>query len=273
MTLDDKVSAAKTMIGRCLDEWAHPVVFSSFGKDSLVMMSIIDSVRPGLPVVCYREPFCHDKYQFTNEVIRERGLAVYDYPPCSTSVFVSADGNVEIMNAYQIGPGMVLESPTGVLPPVDGEPFLCGHRDLYSKPLGAFVFPWNLALIGHKSSDTNRYIGDVPLLLDVVENAGGPAFAFPIRHFTDEDIWRYTEAHGLPIHHERYDAANGYREHADKRLNPDCFHACTRCLDPRGPDVVFCPKLKCEIASRKHRARQRQSVSLPYVGSAPEVSS
>ena len=254
MTLEQKIKAAQSLVARCIANYHRPVIMSSFGKDSLVMMSIIESVAPKLPIVFHREPFCPEKYAFADSVIKAHGLTVYDYPPMGTAV-LKANGHVEIMNAYQVASDKIIELPTGIVEPTEGAPFLCGYRDLYNKPTGTFAFPWDLGFVGHKSSDVDPIKGPVPLLLDVVTCDNGPSYAFPIRFFTDEDIWKYTEANRLPIHLSRYNAHDGYGEYPDKSLNPDYFPACVRCMDPDAPLSVYCPRLRAEIMSRKDSIR------------------
>lgn len=253
--LDEKVQIAHGFVRRCIDGHNRSVIMSSFGKDSMVLLSIVDEASPGLPVLFHREPFSPEKYAFANKVILDRGYTVYDYAPISTAV-LKARGHVEIMNAYQIGPNDTLDLPTGVKPPIDGKPFLCGYSDLYCKPTGSFVFPWDLVFIGHKSSDVDPIRGPVPLLVDVVSNVGAPDYAYPLRHFTDDDVWNYTAKRGLPIHTTRYDPENGYNERDDVSTNPDYHLACTACLDPDNPVAVYCPKAKAEITNRSQRIRQ-----------------
>jgi len=254
MVLSDKISAAKAFIDRCIRSHGRPVVMSSFGKDSMVLLSLVEEVASGMPVIFHREPFSPEKYTFANKVILDRGYTVYDYPPISTAV-LKARGHIEIMNAYQIGANDTIDLPTGIKPLVDGKPFLCGYRDLYCKPVGSFVFPWDLVFIGHKSSDIDPIRGPVPLLVDIAASIGCPDYAFPLRHFTDADIWKYTELHKLPIHDTRYNASDGYREFDDTTPNPDYHFTCTECLDPDRPVSVYCPRDKAEISNRSSKIR------------------
>lgn len=260
-TLDRKVESARDLVRRCIVDRQRPIVMSSFGKDSMVMMSIVDDVvsngygsAKSLPVLFHREPFSPQKYDFANKVISDRGYVVYDYAPISTSV-CKGNGHIEIMNSYQIGANDVLDLPTGIKPPIDGRRYLCGFFDLYCKPLGSFGFPWDLVFVGHKSSDVDPLLGPVPLSVDVATHVGVPNYSFPLRHFTDADVWEYAEQHGLPIHDTRYDPANGYRERDDISMNPDYHLACTACIDPDGPVSVHCPKTKLEILNRSPRIR------------------
>ncbi len=242
MTLDEKVVAALTLIEEQCAQHAHPVVMSSFGKDSMVLLSLIRKAGLKLPVIFHTEPFEPKKYTFSNRVIEAMGYSVYDWPPFEMQVIQRGE-HFEIVNRHQVAPERFDYLPIGIKEPgPDAAPdtYLCGLKDLYMKPTGGFVFPWDLILLGHKSSDVDPILGPVPLEHDVVKDAIDSAF--PLRHFTDEDIWAYTVREKIPINHGRYDARNGFKEKPDLSTNPDWFSVCTACMRKGGAEEVNCPK-------------------------------
>ena len=247
-SLCGKVANAQELLRRAFAEFNRPAVMCSFGKDSLVALHLALQVRPGLPVIFHREPFFPDKYEYANEVIVAWNLTVYDFPPAKTALQQNAVGDLEIVNSYDCGGGKFCDLPTGVIGYGEGEHYLCALRDLVLKPRGRFDYPWDLVVHGHKSADVDPFHGPVPLAADIGLNLGGAATpVFPLRDWSDEDIWAYIEAEGLPIHHERYEKIDGqWRERPDKTLNPDYFPACTACLR-KGGGPVHCPRLDAEI--------------------------
>ncbi len=269
MSLDAKIAAAVELIVAATGHHARPIVASSFGKDSMVLLSLVARAGFKLPILFFREPFFPRKYSFANWIILQHDYVVYDYPPRQTLVS-KRNGEMEIVNLHD-APGRPLYLPTGIRPPVDGdEAYLCGLLDLYDKPKGSFPsFPWDLILIGHKNSDTDPILGPCPLNTDLQpgEAGGAPALCFPLRHFTDEDVWTYTERFKLPINHRRYDRTAGWKEFADITYNPDYFHACTACIDRDNPAMVMCPRLGREIPNISSQVLHLDAIKLPaYVG-------
>ena len=255
MDLDTKIGDAQALIERLMRSYRHPMVMSSFGKDSMVMLDIIKHMGLKLPVVFHREPFFQQKYQFAQRVICENDYAVYDYPPLATAVTKNGE-HFEIVSFYQAGdPPNYTYVPTGIRTPENGKPFLCGLEDLYYKPTGTFEFPWDLGFVGHKSSDVDPILGPIPLYTDLKVNQNGCDYAFPLRHFTDVDVWEYSRRFDVPIHKERYDPENGFRERPDVTLNPDYHHACVLCMDRDGAPQVFCPKYQTEVPNVSARLR------------------
>lgn len=270
MDLPDKIAQAHRLIDTVMATARNPVVMSSFGKDSMVMLHLLRDHGLRLPVVFHREPMLPKKYAFANSVIQDWELTVYDYPPTGTAIQMEGEC-VEVVNAYPAGAKPML-LPTGICDPVDGEPTLCALHDFYLKPLGlGFNTPWDLAFVGHKSSDVDPVYGAIPLKADYHTNIGSPSLAFPIRYFTDADVWTYHEKLGVPIHTTRYEkTGDSWKERADKTHNPDYFPACTACMKPDGGPVA-CPRLNgatVSNVSKELRWLPRQNLS--YMESVPQ---
>lgn len=228
MTYDEKVAYAHRVIEHTLASSHNPVLLCSFGKDSMVLLHLIEQHKR-LPILFFRHPFHQHKYRFANSVIEKMGLVVHDYAP--SYVEAHENGNeIGFLSHYQAG-NKTLMVGCGIKNGGD----LCALDNIYLRPQGAFVFPWDLVLVGHKSSDVDPIIGPVPLNSDFVNGVGFPAISYPIRHFTDDDIWAYTKANNVPVHAERY------IENFDDS-NPDYVSACTACMSRNGNASVSCPK-------------------------------
>lgn len=271
MNLEEKINGALRVIDTALREFTKPAIMCSFGKDSMVVLDLVRQVNPSLPVIFHREPFQPHKYKFANDVILKLGLTVYDYPPIKTEVQES-DSEIEILGYYQIGQKTCM-LPTGIRAPESGESFVCGLQDIYNKPIGSFNYPWDLVFHGHKSTDVDPVYGEIPLTADVARNVGTASACFPIRHFTDHDIWEYHEAHGIPIHHDRYEKTeSGWAEKSDKTFNPDYITACTACMSPKNGRAVSCPRLNGLMVSNvSAQLRWATKPQLTYMESKPNA--
>lgn len=236
MTLSEKVEQAKKIVTDCLAGVERPVIACSFGKDSMVMLDLLRRMGKQLPILYWkREHHFPAKNAFANRMIAEWELETYDYPPLFTQV-VKKDDKIEVVNNFQVGRAKWISVPSGIIAPKDGEKFLCALNDMYGKPTGSFNFPWDCVLIGHKSSDIDPLQGAIPLLVDVTDTE--PKVMFPLRHFTDADVWEYTKEFAVPQDMNRY-KENG----EDVAFNNDYYPACTACMNPEGPETVWCPKL------------------------------
>lgn len=271
--LQIKIAAARKLVLSVLAGRRRPIILCSFGKDSMVLLHLLREMGlHDLPLLFHREPFLPRKYDFANRIIRDWNLTVYDYAPAQVAVVKNGEV-MELVNYYQAGwlgdQPYYNHLPTGIVEPVAGEPFLCGKADLLEKPTGNFNFIWDLAFIGHKASDVDPIIGPMPVKVDLVQNPGGCDNAYPIRHFTDEDVWEYHKRFNVPIHADRYDETNGFQEFSDKRDNPDYFECCTRCFDRDQPAVVTCPKTGLQLTNISKRVRYVEPLKMDYY--APET--
>lgn len=259
MEYAEKVAHAHRIIDSVLSVAKNPSVMCSFGKDSMVVLDLVRRHRD-LKVVFHREPFQHHKYDYANRVIREWDLHVIDYPPLATSIREEG-GEIEIINHYQIGASHVY-LPTGLRPQSSGKT-LCALTEIYDKPTGTFMYPFDVTFHGHKSTDVDPVLGAMPLASDIALNPTSVSAAFPIRHFTDDDVWQYLEENNVPIHHDRYEKVDGkWREREDKTHNPDYINACYSCMSPAAIKTgADCPRFGCRVSGvwpqLRHNSQQK----------------
>jgi hypothetical protein len=117
-----------------------------------------------------------------------------------------------------------------------------------SRPVAPFVPPWGLCFHGHKSCDQDATSGPIPLEVDVMNSPGMMACCYPLRHWSDEDVFAYIEEHNVPYDFARYRKVKGKWEVLPyQEDNPDYYPACLKCLDPDEGEFVDCPKLRCQI--------------------------
>lgn len=266
MDYHEKVLEARSLICHVLAAAKAPCVMCSFGKDSLAVLHMTRQFAE-LPVVFHREPFQHHKYDYANRVIREWDLHVIDYPPLNTTISENG-GEVEIVNQYQAGNKYVY-LPTGLRPHVGPGKPLCALDKIYHKPTGSFNYPFDMAFHGHKTVDVDPILGAVPLNSDVAMNVGSISAAFPLRHFTNADVWRYIEENQLPIHDTRYEKVGGeWREREDKANNPDYINACYACMSAASGPSVPCPKFGCNVSNISAQLRRTVPPQLEYLKQA-----
>jgi 3'-phosphoadenosine 5'-phosphosulfate sulfotransferase (PAPS reductase)/FAD synthetase len=255
----NKVEESKRLIREMMATAKQPAVMLSFGKDSMVLADLINLVGRNvhgfptahafpLPVIYHRDPWFAHKHIFADYVIRSWGMEVHDFPPIVAGVKVNAD-KLELVVRYNFGDGAI-EIPKDVSAPGEHprRDYICGLNDWITRPKTALAhYPWDAVFMGHKSSDVDSFEGPVPLKDDSAL-IGGVRLVFPMRHWTDDDLWNYIEANHVPFDETRY---RHRAERGDKWYNNDYVHACTACIDPREKaETVFCPKLQRQVKNR-----------------------
>lgn len=248
------------LVEKMCEDFTNPAVLFSGGKDSMVMLDIIvHQMNLRLPVVFYREPFALHKYDFGMKVLASWSLTAFDYPPAGVSLW-HGKGIIAYTNHYQCGrlPNggiATIDVPKNIVESVEPG-FLCGLDAFLRRPVGTFECPWDLFFSGHKSCDEDQIAGKVPLHVDLHRNQGAASMAFPLREWTTEQVWQYTEDNNLLVDHARYEDR---QERPDKHYNSDYFEACIRCIDRRADKVVVCPKTGLEINNISEHVPYRES--------------
>jgi hypothetical protein len=267
MNLRDKLAKSSDAIQALIASHKNPALMCSFGKDSMVLLAILRSLKKDIPVIFFREPFFHEKYDFSQKIASEWNLKIYDWPPIATAM-ANNGKKCEVIRQYQLGNQRINISSGNLYEPKEGGKFLCGRDDLLFKPLGGMNMVWDLLFCGHKSSDTDPIGGNLTLNVDIHQASGMPSIAYPLRDWTDDDIWNYVKAFNIPYDQKRYDLSTG-KDHEDKRFNPDWYAACTRCIDRSGSEFVVCPKTNMQITNMGKQL-QHVEMSQPYYGDKKE---
>lgn len=240
------------MIDKIMKQYKNPALMCSFGKDSMVLLALLSGKGIRLPVIFFRQPFFPKKQAFAMEMIEKYDLVAYDYPPSATSM--ANNGTVcEVIRHYQIGQQYLSISDGNLYEPEEGK-YLCGLRDLLEKPKGTFQMPWDVLFCGHKSSDNDPLAGNLALHVDIHQHAGAATLAYPLREWSDKDVWDYIKAFNIPFHEERYDDVE-MTDKEDKSFNPDYLPCCTRCIDKNQPEAVECPKTGLQVTNMANTLR------------------
>jgi hypothetical protein len=227
-----------------------------------------------LPCVQWREPRFRHRYAHSDLLAREWDLTLFDYAPGRIAIqdgfdIETGQPRFDFLKYYQWGHHSALVLSLGTEHPKEGEPYLCGLTDVLQRPLGSFNWPWDAAFHGQKSADVDLIKGQVPLAQDVRRVADSPTQLFPMRHWTDDDIFDYLEAEGVPMDPTRYDRASGKWGHKqDKSHNADYYPICWNCVNRHLSTPVWCPKLRSEVNSIAHLAPYEDN-AIPEQGFKP----
>jgi hypothetical protein len=248
--MNEKLRASRELIVKALNLWSKPCVLWSGGKDSMVLLHLLRSMLGKIPVVCWREPWFHYKNKFVNRIIDEWELEVWDWHPARVAL-TKGNNRIDILNYYSFGqhPEAVMMLSRGTeREPAAGEKLVCGKDTVLSRPATPFIPPWDLSFHGHKSTDIDLIHGNLPLEVDLMDTPGMMACAFPLRHWTDADVFDYLEENDVPIDLSRYyKTSEGWQIQPYQRLNPDYLPLCLKCCDPDEGEYVHCFKLKMTI--------------------------
>lgn len=238
--MKEKIDKAMQVVGLSLTTRHKPCVLCSFGKDSVAMLYLFRKMGIMFPVVFFRYPFCQEKYAYAEKLCRELKLELHqDIPPFDGSI-VYGENDCEVMHHFMIGKSP-LKLPVGRLNG-EGEK-ICGKEKFLFRNYGTYNWPWDLVFHGHKASDKDNLIGKLKIDCDILGDSITVDYCFPIREWTDQDVWNFLESENAIIHDDRYEKVDGgWRERDDKTYNPDYFNYCVNCIDVNAGKTVVCPK-------------------------------
>ena len=243
MTLQDKITRLDTEL-QLLFQTRTAALLCSFGKDSMVLCHAITRLQLAIPIVTFVEEFLPEKWRFARKMALDWSLEIYYPPPMKTWIY-EREGKFVLGSSYDIGGGMDIAIPKDVIENDHDDPMPhCGMTYL-GRPTGAFHWPWQVAIIGHKDVDTDPVCGGVPLKTDRVPPvAPGMAEAwFPLKDWTDADVWEYHAYYGVPFDRMRYDVhTEALPRNVPNASNTDYLTCCVACLKSSNHgQPVHCP--------------------------------
>lgn len=246
------IEATLALIARQLSERRNPVVACSFGKDSMVMLGLARRVKPDVTVIYFPGLSHPTKHLFVARMAKEWSLNLYaPYPRARDAI--SKDSHVELIELYELAPKRFAYFPVEATK--DYEPDAsahCGLAFLNEEPVAAQADDFDAVFIGHRNDDQDPTHGSVPLK-DYVVDAGDFRYVYPLRDWTEGDVWAASRLLGIPQNEARYrdrdiDADNDYHE------------LCTRCfLGGSGRTNVICPKTGEETPTVFEEARLEEN--------------
>jgi len=257
MNLSQKATEVDEFLTKELSRYCSPAFYCSFGKDSTVLLHILKTAGWDIPIVFYQDPWFPRKYDFARSLISQWELEVYDYPPIRTSM-AYGNGIAAFVNEYQVSEISTTMVPKNIVEYEDGadpDKYLCGIN-FFTRPVGTFIFPWDIVLIAHKNCDSDQICGLIPLETRLLYRDVGPDFIYPLKDWSHDNVWDYIETFKVPYQKDRYDLKNRC-EWDDKTFNSDYWPACIRCVDKRrAGQEVYCPKLKKQISNMSHLVQE-----------------
>jgi 3'-phosphoadenosine 5'-phosphosulfate sulfotransferase (PAPS reductase)/FAD synthetase len=276
--MDNLVKTTVDRMQRWHRRWPKAAVLWSGGKDSTALLHVL-KFKAGIdvPVIQYREPKLRERYAYSDKLVKEWGLEMYDYPPTRVAV---ADGpdvetgemRFDMLKYYQWGSTAVVMS-LGTERPTEQEiesgKYLCGVTDFLHRPTGTFNFPWEAVFIGTKGHDTDLIKGEIPLAMDVRAIDGAPVNLYPLKDWSDGDVYGYLESESVEVDPTRYVKRDGeWGNNPNKSLNADFYPICFNCVDRHQGRHVHCPKLAATVSNVSHHAPYEDMV-FPDLGFKP----
>jgi 3'-phosphoadenosine 5'-phosphosulfate sulfotransferase (PAPS reductase)/FAD synthetase len=235
LTFRELIDSTFFLMAGQLAELRNPAVACSFGKDSMVMLAIARRIKPDVAVIYFPGLPHPTKHLFAEHVAKAWNLNLYaPYPRARDAI--SKDGHVELIEIHEPAPQRFMYFPIEAAK--DYEPDAsahCGLAFLNEEPVAAIADDFDAVFIGHRNDDQDPTHGNLPLK-DYVVDAGDFRYIYPLRDWTENDVWAASRLLGIPQNEARY------RDHA-LEANNDYHELCTRCfLGGPGRTSVICPK-------------------------------
>lgn len=244
--IQDLIQQTSDLIREQLATAKRPCVLSSFGKDSMVLLWLIRQQKPDIDVVYFDAFPSPTKHEFAHKIIREWGLIVHS-PLARGRDAVTKGDHLELAELHELAPDQFtyfpIEAEAGYVP---DENCLCGLEKLTAEVAPECEFDFDAAFVGIRGDDVDPTWGECPPPSYVIPRGDSFRLVYPLKDWTERDIWWATNLLGVPQNEARY-------FNNDMAANNDYYPLCTKCL---GSDSeVICPQTNLPLPGMRATLR------------------
>lgn len=231
--IEKLIRQTSDFISEQLAQLKAPCVLSSFGKDSMVLLWLIRQQKPDVDVVYFDAFPSPTKHRFALDIIQRWELTIHS--PVARGRDVVANGDhIELAELHELAPNQFtyfpIEAETDYVP---DENCLCGLEKLTAEVAPQCEFNFDGAFMGIRGDDVDPTWGACPPPDYVIPRGDNFRLVYPLKDWTEKDIWEASFLLGIPQNEARY-------FNNDMTANNDYYPLCTKCL---GSDCeVICPQ-------------------------------
>jgi len=224
--LQEKIAHSLQLIRDVLSAAENPVIAWSSGKDSQVLLWLVDQVRAEVPLVFFRNAEDAERFAFADDFLAQRRGITFT-PRAECCDVVARGGVVELLTVRSLAPQSYAFCGIGIDDSVP--PQRCG-LEILNRPPSAPELDFEVVFVGHRGDDICPVQGSIPLVSERGQLANCQMI-YPLKDWLESDIWDCLEMYNIPLDPRRYDVVNR-REWESKRFNPDYDALCVNCLKP-----------------------------------------
>jgi hypothetical protein len=250
------VTRALARFQACSDRGRKPVIFSSFGKDSLCLISLARDLGLDIPVAYFELGAIPAAHRFAKALLCSDEPQVTVIQPHAT-LLVAGQHGTDAAYRFHLSCGDAVEIVGATFDDTAGSELRCALQSGVTKRGAHPPYDWSLIITGRRNVDYDPTLGSLALDHPRVSLPNGAEILMPILDWTDQDVAFYLFEHGhFRPDPDRYEISNGTLQNRVGTLsNPDHAPVCIRCLTAQDGRPPQCP-LALPEASGSYRVSE-----------------
>lgn len=250
-----------------------PAVFTSFGKDSMALLGVLREagLLSAVHLVSFRHPAFPSRYAFSDRIIAQWSLDPLIVFHRWNSI-IAGNGRVDLLGTARARGSKIHIPVANMVWQNDSKLWSCALDNQLPHGVDLIKLDFDLILLGSKQADADPVVGKVEVQNVAEQFHGKTSLLFPLRDWTDGDVWDFIRAREIPFDTDRYVESTGgnivddstYPEHSEY------LPVCTACVNPANHGEVWCPKFNKSIPCRADSLQHRNYPPKPREG-VPEV--
>lgn len=249
-SLEHRIANAKDIMRNACSDEHRSVIFSSFGKESLVLIQLADELGLNTDVGYFELGFASEKHAFARYRVNSLGDRVFRLVPFRTVTIAGAD-NTSLGYQFRLTTGDVITIAGATFDESNRQEVECAiERGLIRYEFTAPTYNWNSIVCGRRSSERDVTVGDLFWPSTLYRMEFGAKISMPLLNWSDSDVMNFLQSRAIQIDWRRYQKHGRHIvERPDKTYSPDHVNCCCRCASVGRGAAVLCPVSRVNIVS------------------------
>lgn len=250
---DGRKAGAEFALKEELAASKRPVVLSSFGKDSLCLLALLDEMEAPVEVAHFELGVMPKAHRFARLMIARSVRPVTLLRPHKTLIVAGAAG-ADVAYEFKLSCGDTFQIVGATFDQSASPQVACGLSADLVKEGRHDPYGWDLIISGRRSCEFDPTVGSLAIAEKTAALPGGARILMPLVEWSDEDVAYFLATRPRwTADADRYFVTSGtLQNRTDKTYNPDWAPICVRCLSAREGEAISCPRALA-AASADHR--------------------
>lgn len=255
---DARLRHSLAIIVDAVEECCRPVILSSFGKDSLCLLGLIECLGAKVEIAYFELGAIASPHRFARRFIAEHNLHVTLLNPHRT-LLIAGLGGADLAYNFDLESGDFFQIVGATFDDNLCPELSCGLEKQLIKEGRHGRYNWDLVITGRRRVEFDKTLGSLALSNSAETLQYGTKLLMPLIDWADEDVAYFLmSGRRFAPDWDRYELASGtFQNRPNMAANPDHMPICIRCLAGETTEPLGCP-LSSRRASTSYAIRDRE---------------
>lgn len=240
-SLNERIASAKKSMLNAFCQGRRPVIFSSFGKESQILLRLAEEIGLRPDVGYFDNGFSSEKQDFAQRQLKTLGDRAFQLVPFRT-VTVAGMTNASLGYQFRLKSGDVITIVGATFDDSESPNVACAIQRGLIRKESSPSYEWDSIVCGRRSSECDATVGELFWPSNLYRMEYGAEIFMPLLDWSELDVSSFLQSRNIEVDSRRYVLSRTtIAERPGNVFNPDHIDCCCRCAAVSRGDLVHCP--------------------------------